>query len=159
MKPISLTTSSRIPFGKYKNRLVSDILLSDPKYLKWLWVEKRAIAPDKELEKKLSFLLYDFAVAGMKLPKNNIKELNNMKKNKLDEIRKLIHKIIKETLDENKPAPSPDISKPTTIPREPGTKPDEKRRKIGRPDIQPKPKALKEEEILNKIINRFNKLK
>ena len=208
MKPVALTLSSRIPFGKYKNRLVSDILISDPRYLKWLWVEKKAIAPDNALEQRLRLTPSDFAVAGMKLPKANLKE--NMKIKQLreairdairNEIKTSIPKnqkyIIEDTNDdeilhegtkqeimewmwktfsngfsgieinpaadinENQPAKSPTPSRPepTTLPKPGVDKPDEKRRKIGRPDVQPKPKALKEEEIMDKIVARFTKSK
>ena len=208
MKPVALTLSSRIPFGKYKSRLVSDILISDPKYLKWLWVEKKAIAPDNALEQRLRLTPSDFAVAGMKLPKTKLKE--NMKIKQLREaIRDVIRNEIKTSvpknqkyiiedvnddeilfegtkteimewmwkkfsdgfngmeinpaanLDENQPAPSKPERETTTIPARPGTKekPDEKRRKIGRPDVKPAPKNIKEQDVMDKIVTRYKSKK
>jgi uncharacterized protein (DUF3820 family) len=137
MTPITLTLSSRIPFGQYKGRLVSDILKLDPKYLKWLWVEKKAITPDNTLKQRLK---------------------ENMK---IKQLREAIKQIIRKELNENQPAPSKPERETTTIPARPGTKekPDEKRRKIGRPDVKPAPKNLKEEEMINKITARFIKAK
>jgi hypothetical protein len=156
MKPVALTLSSRIPFGKYENRLVSDILISDPRYLKWLWVEKKAIAPDTALEQRLRLTPSDFAVAGMKLPKANLKE--NMK---VKQLREAIRQIIRKELNENQPAKSPTPSRPepTTLPKPGVDKPDEKRRRIGNPDVKPAPKNLKEEEMIDKITARFMKAK
>ncbi len=90
MIPVTLTLSSKIPFGKYKNRLVSDIMIIDPQYLKWLWVEKRAIAPDNALEQRLNLIPSNFAVAGMKLPRTKLKE--NMK---IKQLREAIREIIR----------------------------------------------------------------
>lgn len=62
-------------------------------------------------------------------------------------------------VDENQPshAPSKPERETTTLPARPGTKekPDEKRRKIGNPSVSPKPKALTEDEMLDKIVKRF----
>lgn len=156
MKPVALTLSSRIPFGKYKSRLVSDILISDPRYLKWLWVEKKAIAPDNALEQRLRLTPSDFAVAGMKLPKANLKE--NMK---IKQLREAIRQIIRKELNENQPAksPTPSRQEPATLPKPKIDKPDEKRRKIGNPNVKPAPKNLKEEAIVDKIVARFTKAK
>jgi uncharacterized protein (DUF3820 family) len=197
MKPVVLTLSSRIPFGKYENRLVSDILISDPSYLKWLWVEKKAIAPDTALEQRLKLTPSDFAVAGIKLPKAKLK--NNMKVTQLREsIRQIIRKELKEggllvspidlayqqgytdakegkpmdwsyvvdlkttyNVNENQPAksPTPSRQEPATLPKPKIDKPDEKRRRIGNPDVKPAPKNLKEEEMVDKITARFIKAK
>ena len=154
MTPVTLTLSSKIPFGKYKNRLVSDIMIIDPRYLKWLWVEKRAIAPDNALEQRLNLIPSDFAVAGMKLPKAKLEE--NMK---IKQLREAIRQIIRKELNENQPKPSTTPSEPVVLPKPKTDEPDKKRRKIGRPDVQPKPKALKEEEMVDKIVARFMKAK
>ena len=72
---------------------------------------------------------------------------------KVKQLREAIRNIIKSELKENQPA-----KEPMTIPVKPGTKekPDEKRRKIGKPGVSPKPKAsLKEEEMIDKITQRF----
>jgi uncharacterized protein (DUF3820 family) len=208
MKPVALTLLSRIPFGKYENRLVSDILISDPKYLKWLWVEKKAIAPDNALEQRLRLTPSDFAVAGMKLPKTKLE--NNMKIKQLREaIRDAIRNEIKTSvpknqkyiiedvnddeilyegtkqeimewmwkkfsdgfngmeinpaadINENQPAksPTPAHPEPDTLPKPKIDKPDEKRRKIGNPNVKPAPKNLKEEAMVDKITARFIKAK
>jgi len=156
MKPVALTLSSRIPFGKYKNRLVSDILISDPSYLKWLWVEKKAITPDTALEQRLKLTPSDFAVAGTKLPKAKLKE--NMK---LKQLREAIRQIIRKELNENQPAksPTPSRQEPATLPKPKIDKPDEKRRRIGNPDVKPAPKNITEEEMVDKITARFIKAK
>jgi hypothetical protein len=63
----------------------------------------------------------------------------------------LLYKLVKETLAENTPAaPKPTTAPPTTAPGKP--KP---RRPLGNPDVKPNPKAMNEEEILNKIVARF----
>ncbi len=154
MTPVTLTLSSRIPFGKYKSRLVSDILKLDPKYLKWLWVEKKAIAPDKALEQRLNLTPSDFAVAGMKLPKAKLKETMKIK-----QLRETIREIIRKELNENQPKPTTIPNEPSVLPKPKTDEPDKKRRKIGRPDVKPAPKNLKEEEMIDKITARFVKAK
>ena len=154
MIPVTLTLSSKIPLGKYKNRLVSDIMIIDPQYLKWLWVEKRAIAPDNALEQRLNLIPSNFAVAGMKLPRTKLKE--NMK---IKQLREAIREIIRKELNENQPKPATTPSEPAVLPR-PKVTPDEpKRRRIGNPDVKPAPKNLKEEEMIDKITARFMKAK
>ena len=137
MTPVNLTLSSRIPFGKYKDRLVSDILKLHPEYLKWLWVEKKAIIPDNILKQRLK---------------------ENMK---IKQLREAVRQIIRKELNENQPAksPTPSRQEPATLPKPKIDKPDEKRRRIGRPDVKPAPKNLKEEEMVDKITARFVKAK
>jgi hypothetical protein len=135
---INLDLNSRINFGKYKGRLVSDILKLDPDYLKWAYHDKKIINPSEILKQRL--------------------RENNMK---IKQLREAIRQIIRKELNENQPAPSKPERETTTVPARPGTKekPDEKRRKIGRPDIKPAPKNLKEEEMVDKIVKRFTKAK
>jgi hypothetical protein len=90
----------------------------------------------------------------MKLPKTKLE--NNMK---IKQLREAIREIIRKELSENQSKPATTPNEPTTLPKPGVDKPDEKRRKIGRPDVQPKPKALKEEEIMDKIVARFTKSK
>lgn len=79
-----------------------------------------------------------------------------MKKSKL---RETLRNIIRRELKENSTAPSKPDTKPgpATHPGKPGTGAPKPRRPLGNPDVQPKPKAsLKEEdEIINKIVKRF----
>jgi hypothetical protein len=86
---------------------------------------------------------------------------------KIKELRQIIREEIKSVLSENQPAPA---KKPREAPdrevAEPGTKPgkEEKRRKLGNPNVKPAPKAktkatLKEADMISKITQRFKKLK
>ena len=136
---INLDLNSRLTFGKYKGRLISDILRMDPNYLKWLYHDKKYIKPSNSLAQRL---------------KEN--------KMKLKQLREVIREVIRKELNENQPSPSKPEREITTIPVKPGTKekPDEKRRKIGNPAVKPKPKnKINENEIVNKITSRFNNLK
>jgi len=76
---------------------------------------------------------------------------------KLNQLRETIRKIVTQVLNENKPATTP--SKPSPGPKVAPGKPDtgtpKPRRPLGNPNVKPAPKALKEEEILNKIVKRF----
>ena len=76
---------------------------------------------------------------------------------KRSQLREIIRNTIKKELAENQPKPEqPNTPAPTITPEKPGTEEEEKkRRKIGRPDVEPKPKALKEEEMLDKIVARY----
>ena len=127
---------SRMPIGKYKGRLISDLLKLDHEYLKWAY-KNNIINPDNILKQRLR---------------------ENMK---IKQLREAIRQIIRKELNENQPVPSKPERETTTIPVKPGTKekPDEKRRKIGRPDVKPAPKNLKEEEMIDKITARFKSKK
>ena len=69
-------------------------------------------------------------------------------------IREVIEKVLAENpaLAPSKPGISPE---PTTIPAKPGTDKPKPRRPLGNPDVKPNPKAMNEEEMLNKIVARF----
>ena len=71
-------------------------------------------------------------------------------------IKALISKMVKEELTKaNTPAaPKPTTAPPTTAPGKP--KP---RRPLGNPDVKPNPKAMNEEEMLAKIVDRFKSKK
>jgi hypothetical protein len=60
----------------------------------------------------------------------------------------LLRKLVKEVLAEAETKPT--TAPPTTAPGKP--KP---RRPLGNPDVKPNPKAMNEEEMLNKIVARF----
>ena len=67
---------------------------------------------------------------------------------KIDLLRKMVREALAEA---NAPAaPKPTTAPPTTAPGKP--KP---RRPLGNPDVKPNPKAMNEEEMLNKIVARF----
>ena len=74
----------------------------------------------------------------------------------MSNIKELLRKMVREALAENQPvtAPSKPDTKPTVAPGKPGEKP-KPRRPLGNPDVKPKPKAMNEEEMLNKIVARF----
>jgi hypothetical protein len=63
---------------------------------------------------------------------------------------KLLRKMVKEILAEAGTETKPTTAPPTTAPGKP--KP---RRPLGNPDVKPNPKAMNEEEMLNKIVARF----
>jgi hypothetical protein len=74
-----------------------------------------------------------------------------------------IRRVIKETLEENVPAPSKpkETPGPAVAPGKPGEKP-KPRRPLGNPDVKPAPKAkanMKEAEMLAKIVKRFKAAK
>lgn len=135
---INLDLNSRINFGKYKGRLVSDILKLDPDYLKWAYHDKKIINPSERLKQRL--------------------RENNMK---IKQLREAIRQIIRKEFNENQPAksPTPSRQEPATLPKPKIDKPDEKRRRIGNPNVKPAPKNLKEEEMIDKIVKRFTKAK
>ena len=60
----------------------------------------------------------------------------------------LLRKLVKEVLAEAETKPT--TAPPTTAPGKP--KP---RRPLGNPDVKPNPKAMNEDEMLNKIVARF----
>jgi hypothetical protein len=83
-----------------------------------------------------------------------------MDKNKLKEI---IREIVDKVLAENAPAPSKPKEKPgpEVAPGKPDTGKPKPRRPLGNPTTAPKiaPKAMNEEEMLNKIVARFKSKK
>jgi hypothetical protein len=62
----------------------------------------------------------------------------------IDLLRKLVKEVLAEAETETKPTTAPPI-----------TKPNKPRRPLGNPDVKPNPKAMNEEEMLNKIVARF----
>jgi hypothetical protein len=79
---------------------------------------------------------------------------------KISQFKSLVRESVKRKLSENQPAPSyPDretITKPDTEEEK-----EKKRRRIGNPNVDPRPKNLSENEqaIIDKIIDRFKKSK
>lgn len=83
-----------------------------------------------------------------------------MNKKQLKE--RVFTKLIERVLSENQPATKPKPAEkpsPAVAPSKPGEKKDPKRRKVGNPNAKPAPKAIKEEEVLNKIVSRFKSKK
>jgi len=81
-----------------------------------------------------------------------------MNKNKLKE---MIREIVDRVLAENAPAPSkPKPSPgPAIAPGKPDTGKPKPRRPLGNPEVKPNPKAMNEEEMLQKIVARFKSKK
>ena len=81
-----------------------------------------------------------------------------MNKNKLKE---MIREIVDRVLAENAPAPSkPKPSPgPAVAPGKPDTGKPKPRRPLGNPEVKPNPKAMNEEEMLQKIVARFKSKK
>ena len=69
-------------------------------------------------------------------------------------IKELISKMVKDILAEEETTTKPTTAPPTTAPGKP--KP---RRPLGNPDVKPAPKAMNEEEMLAKIVDRFKSKK
>ena len=84
---------------------------------------------------------------------------------KIQDFKKVIREIVDKVLAENAPATAPSKPKPTekpgpTIaPGKPGEKKEPNRRTIGNPNVKPAPKAMNEEEMLQKIVARFKSKK
>ena len=81
-----------------------------------------------------------------------------MNKNKLKQmIREIIEKVLAEgpATAPTKPSEKPG---PAVAPGKPGEKP-KPRRPLGNPEVKPKPKAMNEEEMLKKIVDRFKSKK
>ena len=68
----------------------------------------------------------------------------------MSNIKELLRKMVQEALAEAETETKPTTAPPTTKPGKP--KP---RRPLGNPDVKPNPKAMNEEEMLNKIVARF----
>lgn len=71
-------------------------------------------------------------------------------------IVEVLKRIMKKAVVENAPAPSKPKEKPgtTTKPGKPGEK-EKPRRPLGNPNVKPAPKAMNEEEVVDKIVKRF----
>jgi hypothetical protein len=97
-----------------------------------------------------------------KFKKEFIKKIKN-KNMKINEFKSLVREVVRKKLMENQPAPSRETpSRETETIPDRGTEKDKKRRRIGNPNVEPKPKASmneNEKEVLNKIIDRFKQSK
>jgi hypothetical protein len=76
-----------------------------------------------------------------------------MQINKLKEtIREVIEKVL---AGGPATAPTKPGTSPTVAPGKPGTDKPKPRRPLGNPDVKPKPKAMNGEEMVDKIVKRF----
>jgi len=82
---------------------------------------------------------------------------------KAQDLKKIIREIVDKVLAENAPAPSKpkptEKPGPAVAPGKPDKEKDPNRRKIGNPNVKPAPKAMNEEEMLQKIVARFKSKK
>jgi len=91
-----------------------------------------------------------------------LKKIKN-KNMRINEFKSLVREVVKKKLAENQPAPSRETPErgTETIPDR-GTEEEKKRRRIGNPNVEPRPKAMNEneQEIIKQIVARFksNKL-
>ena len=80
----------------------------------------------------------------------------------VNEFKSLIKEIIRKKLAEAQPAPSRETEpgETETIPDR-GTEEEKKRRRIGNPNVSPKPKAMNEteQEIVKRIVARYKSKK
>jgi hypothetical protein len=87
---------------------------------------------------------------------------SNNKNMKIKEFKSLVREAVRKKLMENQPAPSRENPDRETIERGTEEEKDKKRRRIGNPDVKPKPKASmneNEQEILKQIVARFKSKK
>ena len=73
----------------------------------------------------------------------------------IDKLKEAIKAAIDKVLSENAPAPSKPSPGPAVAPGKPDTGKPKPRRPLGNPDVKPGPKAMNEEEMLQKIVARF----
>ena len=79
-----------------------------------------------------------------------------MQKSKLKE---MIREIIDTVLAEGEREKETPTTKPTIAPGKPDIGKPKPRRPLGNPDVKPNPKAMNEEEMLAKIVDRFKSKK
>ena len=77
----------------------------------------------------------------------------------IDKLKEAIKAAIDKVLSENAPSPSKPSPGPAVAPGKPDTGKPKPRRPLGNPDVKPGPKAMNEEEMLQKIVARFKSKK
>jgi len=89
-----------------------------------------------------------------------LKKIKN-KNMRINEFKSLVREVVKKKLAENQPAPSRENPDRETIERGTEEEKDKKRRRIGNPDVEPRPKAMNEneQEIIKQIVARFKSKK
>jgi len=79
-----------------------------------------------------------------------------------EDLKDYIREALKKRLSENQPAPSRETrpGETETIPDR-GTEEEKKRRRIGNPNVDPKPKAMNEteQEMVKRIVTRYKSKK
>lgn len=78
-------------------------------------------------------------------------------------VAEVLRRIMKKAIVENAPAPAPSKPKekpgPAVVPGKPSTDKPKPRRPLGNPEVKPAPKAMNEEEMIKKIVDRFKSKK
>jgi len=76
-------------------------------------------------------------------------------------VAEILRRVVKKSIVENAPAPSKPKEKPgpAVAPGKPGTDKPKPRRPLGNPEVKPAPKAMNEEEVIKKIVDRFKSKK
>ena len=78
-------------------------------------------------------------------------------------VAEVLRRIMKKAIVENAPAPAPSKPKekpgPAVAPGKPSTDKPKPRRPLGNPEVKPAPKAMNEEEMIKKIVDRFKSKK
>ena len=93
---------------------------------------------------------------------DELKRRKQSKNMKLNEFKSLVREAVKKKLAENQPAPSRENPDRETIERGTEEEKEKKRRRIGNPNVDPKPKATmneNEKEVLKQIVDRFKQSK
>jgi len=98
---------------------------------------------------------------GIERIKQELKRRKQSKNMKLKEFKSLVREVVRKKLAENQPAPSRENPDRETIERGTEEEKDKKRRRIGNPNVEPKPKAMNEneQEIIKQIVARFKSKK
>lgn len=136
--PMKETYSAEESFKDYSNDALTDMIINLSRYE----------GNEKEIQ-------------GVKDELARRKQSNN-KNMKINEFKSLVREVIKKKLAENQPAPSRETPErgTETIPDR-GTEEEKKRRRIGNPNVEPRPKAMNEneQEIIKQIVARFKSKK
>lgn len=93
---------------------------------------------------------------------DELKRRKQSKNMKINEFKSLVREAVKKKLAENQPAPSRENPDRETIERGTEEEKEKKRRRIGNPNVDPKPKATmneNEKEVLKQIVDRFKQSK
>jgi hypothetical protein len=136
--PMKETYSAEESFKDYSNDALTDMIINLSRYE----------GNEKEIQ-------------GVKDELARRKQSNN-KNMKISEFKSLVREVVKKKLIENQPAPPRETPErgTETIPDR-GTEEEKKRRRIGNPNVEPRPKAMNEneQEIIKQIVARFKSKK
>ena len=128
--------------------------------------DDKIIQSTSQIKQAVEKILYDVFKVPINLVKVKFngenpfpKAPNSIMGMKVEEnLENYIREIVKKKLAENQPAPSRENPDRETIERGTEEEKEKKRRRIGNPDVEPKPKATmneNEKEVLKQIVDRF----